>query len=100
MQCDFDTIGTAIVAADIETALVIHDLLRAIGFERFTIRVNNRHVLNGLLERLDLADQSVPGPAGAGQAGQDRPDKVAAEMETTAGSERSAGGSRCSISRH
>ena len=28
MQCDFDTIGTRSVAADIETALVIHDLLR------------------------------------------------------------------------
>ena len=28
MQCDFDTIGTTLVAADIETALVIHDLLR------------------------------------------------------------------------
>jgi histidyl-tRNA synthetase len=38
MQCDFDTIGTRSPAADIETALVIHDLLRAIGFDRFTIK--------------------------------------------------------------
>lgn len=59
MQCDFDTIGTTSVTADIETACVIHDLLRAIGFERFTIRLNNRAVLNGLLETLDLRDQSV-----------------------------------------
>lgn len=59
MQCDFDTIGTAANIADIETLLVIHDLLRAIGFEKFTIRVNNRLVLNGLLEKLDLAEQSV-----------------------------------------
>ncbi|MGH7192604.1 MAG: ATP phosphoribosyltransferase regulatory subunit, partial [Candidatus Saccharimonadales bacterium] len=58
MQCDFDTIGTRSPAADIETALVIHDLLRAIGFERFTLRVNNRLVLNGLLERLGLAEKS------------------------------------------
>ena len=28
MQCDFDTIGTRSLAADIETALVIHDLFR------------------------------------------------------------------------
>ena len=42
MQCDFDTIGTKSVAADVEIVLVVHDLLRAIGFERFTIRVNNR----------------------------------------------------------
>ena len=60
MQCDFDTIGTRSTAADIETALVIHDLFRAIGFEAFTIHVNNRMVLTGLLERLALADRAVP----------------------------------------
>ena len=49
-QCDFDTIGTDANAADIETVLVIHDLLAALGFERFAIHVNNRLVLNGLLE--------------------------------------------------
>lgn len=59
MQCDFDTIGTKSVAADIETGLVIHDLLRATGFERFTIRVNNRMVLNGLLEKQGLVDKST-----------------------------------------
>ena len=41
-QCDFDTIGTDANAADIETVLVIHDLLAALGFERFAIHVNNR----------------------------------------------------------
>ncbi|HEY2148233.1 MAG TPA: HisS family protein, partial [Pirellulales bacterium] len=59
MQCDFDTIGTLSPVADIETALVIHDLFRAIGFEAFTIHVNNRMVLTGLLERLGLAEQSA-----------------------------------------
>lgn len=60
MQCDFDTIGTESVAADVETVLVIHDLLRAIGIEDFVIRVNNRRVLTGLLDKLHLADRSVP----------------------------------------
>ena len=50
LQCDFDTIGTTSNAADIETALVINDLFAALGFERFEIRVNNRLVLNGLLD--------------------------------------------------
>jgi histidyl-tRNA synthetase len=59
-QCDFDTIGTTANAADIETALVIHDLMVALGFERFSIRVNNRLVLNGLLEELGLAGKAVP----------------------------------------
>ena len=58
LQCDFDTIGTTSLLADVETALVIHDLFAALGFERFTIHVNNRKVLSGLLERLGLVEQS------------------------------------------
>ncbi len=57
-QCDFDTIGTTSNASDIETALVIHDLMRELGFERFEIRVNNRLVLNGLLEELGLSPKA------------------------------------------
>jgi histidyl-tRNA synthetase len=56
MQCDFDTIGSTSNAADVEIALVIHDLLVALGFERFSVRVNNRRVLNGLLQELGLSD--------------------------------------------
>jgi histidyl-tRNA synthetase len=59
MQCDFDTIGTESNVSDIETLMVIHDLMQAIGFERFNIRVNNRLVLNGLLQKQGLEDQSV-----------------------------------------
>src|SRR6516164_3687935 len=60
-QCDFDTIGTESNASDIEVALVIHDLMTALGFERFEIHVNNRLVLNGLLEEMGLtcAEQNV-----------------------------------------
>ena len=59
MQCDFDTIGTESNIADIETLLVIHDLMEKIGFSSFTIRVNNRLVLNGLLAKLGLTDKSA-----------------------------------------
>src|SRR5438128_10210390 len=58
-QCDFNQIGTTSNAADIEVALVIHDLMAALGFERFRIHVNNRLVLNGLLEELGLAEQTA-----------------------------------------
>lgn len=58
-QCDFDTIGTTSNAADIEVALVIHDLMQALGFERFRVHVNNRLVLNGLLEELGLATHTA-----------------------------------------
>src|SRR5262245_24507357 len=58
-QCDFDTIGTKDNAADIETALVIYDLMQALGLTRFHIQVNNRLVLSGLLEELGLAGQTA-----------------------------------------
>ncbi|MEM8944103.1 MAG: histidine--tRNA ligase [Planctomycetota bacterium] len=59
MQCDFDTIGTTSLSADIEMVLVINDLLTAIGVGEFTISVNHRGVLNGLLDKLSLRDQST-----------------------------------------
>lgn len=85
MQCDFDTVGTRSAAADVETALVIHDLLRAIGFEGFTIRVNNRMVLNGLLERLGLADKSAAVLRSLDKLGKVGGEAVAAEMQSVAG---------------
>ncbi|MFM7974890.1 MAG: ATP phosphoribosyltransferase regulatory subunit, partial [Pirellula sp.] len=59
VQCDFDTIGTTGVVSDIETALVIHELLLEIGIDQFRIRINNRQILSGLLESLDLKDRST-----------------------------------------
>jgi histidyl-tRNA synthetase len=85
MQCDFDTIGTLAAAADIESALVIHDLMRAIGFDDFTIRINNRQVLTGLLERLSLGGQSVPILRALDKLGKVGADQVAAEMCEKAG---------------
>jgi histidyl-tRNA synthetase len=55
MQCDFDTIGSESIVSDVEMVLVIHDLMRALGIEGFLIRVNNRKLLNGMLEKLELA---------------------------------------------
>ncbi|MCG8649792.1 MAG: histidine--tRNA ligase, partial [Pirellulales bacterium] len=60
VQCDFDTIGTESVLADIEAVAVIDKLLQTIGFDRFTISINNRTILSGLLEHLGLADRTVP----------------------------------------
>src|SRR5881227_917274 len=79
-QCDFDTIGTTSNAADIEVALVIHDLMRALGFEHFTVRLNNRLVLNGLLEELGLADKAKPLLVALDKLPKAGPDAVIEEM--------------------
>ena len=85
MQCDFDTIGTKGVAADAETVLVAHDLLRAIGFERFTIHVNNRMVLTGLLESLGLEAAATNVLRGLDKLAKIGPERVIEEICQTAG---------------
>ena len=85
MQCDFDTIGTRSIAADIEMVLVIHDLFRQIGFREFTIHLNNRMVLSGLLERLGLAGQATPVLRALDKLAKIGPQRVAEEMTAAAG---------------
>ncbi len=84
-QCDFDTIGTTSNAADIEVALVIHDLFQAFGFERFRIHINNRLVLNGLLDELELASKAADVLRSLDKLGKIGPDEVGAEMVAKAG---------------
>ncbi|MCS7022700.1 MAG: histidine--tRNA ligase [Gemmataceae bacterium] len=79
-QCDFDIIGTTSNAADIEVALVIHDLLVSLGFDRFVIRINNRLLLNGLLARLGLLERAVPLLRALDKLPKIGREKVAAEM--------------------
>ncbi len=84
-QCDFDTIGSTSNAADIEVALVIHDLMTALGFERFQIHVNNRLILNGLLEEFGLAGKTDPLLRALDKLGKIGRDAVIQEMVATAG---------------
>jgi histidyl-tRNA synthetase len=56
MQFDADTVGTPGVAADAEMAMMMADVLEALGIPRgqYVIRVNNRKVLDGVLEAIGL----------------------------------------------
>jgi histidyl-tRNA synthetase len=89
-QCDFDTIGTTSNASDIEVALVIHDLMRALGFERFEIRISNRLVLNGLLEEMGLAQQVAPLLRALDKLPKIGAEAVMAEMAEKVGASRAA----------
>ena len=85
MQCDFDTIGTDSAASDIETLFVIHDLFEQLGFSKFTVRVNHRQLLNGLLETIGLADNAPRVLRALDKLGKVGRDAVAAEMQEAAG---------------
>ena len=58
VQCDFDTIGTESVLADAEIAQVIHSALEGAGVPDFTITLNDRKILDGMLESLELSGRS------------------------------------------
>lgn len=58
-QSDFDTIGTTSNSADAEVVVVIDALMRELGVRAFTVRVNNRKLLGGLLESAGVADKSA-----------------------------------------
>ena len=59
-QCDADTVGASSVAADAEICAMLSDTLEAVGIPRgdYVIRVNNRKVLNGVLETMGLEEAS------------------------------------------
>ncbi len=61
-QCDADTVGAASVAADAEICAMLADALESAGIERgdYVIKVNNRKVLNGVLEVAGVLDPSDP----------------------------------------
>jgi len=85
VQCDFDTIGTESVAADIETALVMHDLIVAVGVTEFKIHINHRQILTGLLEKLGLLEASTPVLRALDKLAKIGVAAVASEMQQVAG---------------
>ncbi|MGS4946958.1 histidine--tRNA ligase [Meridianimarinicoccus sp. RP-17] len=60
-QCDADTVGAPSVAADAEMCMMLADALEAVGIARgdYVVRVNNRKVLDGVLECLGLDEEDV-----------------------------------------
>ena len=60
-QCDIDIIGDGelSIVNDAEMPSVIYTTIKEFGFDKFTIRINNRKLLNGLFAELSLEEQSV-----------------------------------------
>lgn len=61
MQFDADSVGAPSVSADAEMCMMAADCLEALGVERgdYLVRVNNRKVLDGVMERIGLGDASA-----------------------------------------
>lgn len=61
-QCDADTVGAPSVAADAEICAMLSDALETVGIPRgdYIVRVNNRKVLNGVMEVAGVLDPADP----------------------------------------
>jgi histidyl-tRNA synthetase len=63
MQFDADTVGSASPAADAELCMMAADTMEALGIPRgsYVVKVNNRKVLDGVLESIDLGGEANAG---------------------------------------
>ena len=58
-QCDIDVIGNESLSLryDVEIPSIIYDIFKKLDFGKFVIRINNRKVLGGFFESLNLTDK-------------------------------------------
>ena len=63
MQFDADTVGSASPAADAEICMMAADTMEALGIPRgsYVVKVNNRKVLDGVLEAIGLGGEANAG---------------------------------------
>jgi histidyl-tRNA synthetase len=60
-QCDADTVGSASVAADAEICAMLADVFETLGLGGdYVVKVNNRKVLNGVMEVAGVLDPANP----------------------------------------
>ena len=60
-QCDIDIIGDGELSIknDAELPSVIYNIFKELGFDNFTIKINNRKLFNGLFESLNQTENAV-----------------------------------------
>lgn len=59
MQFDADIVGASSVQADVEIIWIIYEVLTALDVGKFTIRINNRKILNGLPEYVGFKSSEI-----------------------------------------
>jgi histidyl-tRNA synthetase len=81
MQFDADTVGAASVAADAEMATMMADTLEKVGIARgdYVVKVNNRKVLDGVLDAIGLSGETNAGRRLTVLRAIDKLDKVGAD---------------------
>ncbi len=60
-QCDADSVGVPNVTADAELCAMLSDILENVGISKndYVIRINNRKILEGILEKIGLEQENT-----------------------------------------
>lgn len=58
-QCDADVVGTDSLLCEAEIVLMIHEVLRGLNLENFTVKINNRKILSGIAEVAGVIGQET-----------------------------------------
>jgi histidyl-tRNA synthetase len=58
-QCDADVVGTDSLLCEAEIVLMIHEVLRGLKLENFTVKINNRKILSGIAEVAGVIGQET-----------------------------------------
>jgi histidyl-tRNA synthetase len=81
MQFDADTVGSASMAADAEICMMAADTMEALGIPRgsYVVKVNNRKILDGVLESIGLGGEANAGKRLTVLRAVDKLDRLGAE---------------------
>jgi len=60
VQCDADVVGTDSLLCEAEIVLMLHEALRNLGIQNFTVKINNRKILTGIAEIIGAPGQEGP----------------------------------------
>ena len=96
MQFDADTVGASSPAADAEICMMAADTMEALGFERgqYVIKVNNRKVLDGVMEAIGLSGDENAGRRLTVLRAIDKLDRLGVERRAAASRRRAQGRER------
>lgn len=59
-QCDVDIVGSSSMECELECLSVAVNALMHLGFNKFRIKLNNRKILNGIVQLVGIKEKNIP----------------------------------------
>ncbi len=79
-QCDADVVGTDSLLCEAEIVLMVHEVMRNLGIQHFTLKINNRKILAGIAEAIGRAGDEGVLAVAIDKLDKIGPEKVADEL--------------------